>query len=102
MSFKTTIVVQEARMACLLESKQLSLAGLQRKLRARMVEERRALHDVGPDRLMDWRRWQRPLPSPSDAADKQPETHVPAMKRARTGYQPVSADDQTFRHDALR
>lgn len=90
-------------MACLLESKRLSLAGMQRSLRARVVEERRALHDVAPDRLMDWRRWRRPAPTPWDAADKAPaEVPVPAAKRARTSYEPVAADNRAFYDETLR
>ena len=91
-------------MACLLESKRLTLASLQRNLRARVAEERRALHDVAPDRLMDWRRWQRPAPTPWDAADKLPaEVAVPAAKRARTSYEPVAVtDNKAFYNETLR
>lgn len=88
-------------MACLLEAKQLCLAPLQRTLRARIVRERKVLHEVTPERLMDWRQWQRP--SQAEAADRLTTgLELPAAKRARTSYKPVTADDQAFRDAALR
>ncbi|KAK9852093.1 hypothetical protein WJX84_000790 [Apatococcus fuscideae] len=95
----------DTRMACLLESKRLSLAGLQRNLRSSIIQERQALHNVASDRLMDWRQWRRPGPPHWGAADKPAaaaEFALPAAKRARISYQPVSAENKAFRDDAIR